>query len=101
MAVLWALAEAHEAYAEAHKAYVEAHRAHVEAHKAHVEVHEGYVEVHKAHVEVHRTLANYRAPRNSSHGRVQRLSKHQYIRLVLLYLFHTSVNPCIDMHGAS
>ena len=85
MAVLWALLEAHEAYAEVRKAYVEAHRAHVEVHKAYVEVHEAYVEVHKAHVEVHRTLANYRNPRTLSQGRVQRLSKHQYIRLVLLY----------------
>ena len=81
-----ALAEAHAAYAEAHKAYGEAHRAHVEAHKAHVEVHEGYVEVHKAHVEVHRTLATHRTPHTSSQVRVQRLSKHQYIRVVLLNL---------------
>ena len=43
------------------------------------------------HVEVHRTLANYRNPRESSHGRVQRLSKQQYIRLVLLDLLSVAV----------
>ena len=78
MAVLWA-------QVEAHKAYVGAHEAHVEAHKAYVEGHKGYVELHKAYVEVHRTLGTYRNPRKLSHLRVQRLSKHQYIRLVLLY----------------
>ena len=91
MAVLWALAEAHEAYAEAHKAYVEAHRAHVEAHRAHVEAHEGYVEVHKAHVEVHRTLANYRNSRKLNQIKSQTLSMQQYIRLVLLDLLSVAV----------
>ena len=70
----------------AHEAHVEVHKAHVEAHKAHVEVHNRYAEVYKAHVEVHRTLATYRTSRTLSQVRVQRLSKHQYIRLVLLNL---------------
>ena len=46
----------------------------------------GYVEVHEAHVEVHRTLGTHCNPRKASHGKVQRLSKQQYIRLVPLDL---------------
>ena len=93
MAVLWAQVEAHKAYVGAHEAHVEAHKAHVEAHKAYVEVHKGYVELHKAYVEVHRTLGTYRNPRKLSHGKVQRLSKRQYIRLVLLYLLTCCPSP--------
>ena len=69
-----------------HEAYVEAHKAFVEAHEVYVEAHKGYVEVHEAHVEVHRALATHRNSRKSLQTRVQRLSKHQYIRLVLLDL---------------
>ena len=56
-----------------------------------VGAHEAHVEVHKAHVEVHWTLGTYRTSRESSHLRVQRLSKHQYIRLVLLDLLSVAV----------
>ena len=38
------------------------------------------------HVEVHRTLGTYRNSRKLNKVRVQRLSKQQYIRLVLLDL---------------
>ena len=83
--------EVHKAQVEVHKAYVEAHKACVELHRAYVEVHKGYVEVHKGQVEVHRALANHRNSRSASPGKVQRLSKHQYIRLVLLDLLSIAV----------
>ena len=62
-------------------------------HKGYVEVHKAQAQVQKALVQVRKTLANYRTPRKPSPGKVQRLSKHQYIRLVLLDLLvrrHTS-----------
>ena len=85
MAVLWAHVEVHKAYAEVHEAYVEPQ-------KAYVEVHKSQVGVHKACVEVHRTLGTHRNSRASSQGKVPRLYKQQYIRLVLLYKLSSLFN---------
>ena len=69
----------------------EVHKAKIEVCKANVEPHKAYVEVHKAHVEVHRAPGTHRNPRELSQGKVQRLSKHQYIRLVLLDMLSVAV----------
>ena len=50
-----------------------------------------YIRPHKALVEAHRTLGTYRNPRKSSHVKVQRLCKQQYIILVLLDLLSVAV----------
>ena len=99
--------EVHKAQVEVHRAQVGVHKGQVELHRAQVGLHEAHVELDKAHVEphsaeytgmlshivlctqdveVHRTRGNYRNPHESSQVKVQRLSKQQYIRLVLLYL---------------
>ena len=83
----WSSWRQHGAQVAVHKAFVELHEARVEEHNAEVEAHKGQVAVHKAFVEVYDTLGIHKNPRDLSQVKVQRLPKHQYIRLVLLYMF--------------
>ena len=62
--------------------YVEVHRAklgYIRPMLSHIRPMLRYISGLGPHVEVHRTLATYRNPWELSQGKVQRLSKQQYI----------------------
>ena len=79
MAALWLYVEAHKAFVEVHKAQVELHSASVEPHSAKYTGMLSHIALCTQDVEVHRTLGTYRNPRNLLSGKVQTLSKHQYM----------------------
>ena len=81
--------------------YVEVHRAklgYIRPMLSHIRLMLRYISGLGPHVEVHRTLGTYRTSRKLSWPRVQRLSKHQYIRLVLLDLLSVAdLLPTVEL----